>query len=500
MKALYRKYRPTRLEDVVGETGVVEALKQVLKTGKISHAYIFTGPRGCGKTSVARIFAHEINGFKYELEDNYIDIIEIDAASNTGVDNIRELREKALIAPSEGKYKVYIIDEVHMLSTSAFNALLKIMEEPPEHVVFIMATTNPEKIPITITSRAQVFEFHLAEPDEMAKHLRKISDAERIKITPEAILTIVERGGGSFRDSISLLDQISLLADGKTEITPEIIDKALGLPNEQKIAKLLTDYASGDINSVRNGLKELLESGVTAENLTKSLVSAILKSPTDETLHLIQRLFTVSEPFVEAKLVVAFLGEGRAPTTSQVVSRSVSTTAAVSGGVVGQKTVVTAEVKEVSQVSVSGMQNSQAETGKSGAEDIGSTSQATSGGAVDVQGFVDNVMNENPAIGAILQKARFVAKAGKIDVYASNHTYFGILTRGNNPSMLSSCAEGSLVTVHDPKEEAVPEEAGLPGEVVVEKSEETVKNISAISAIMGGVTEIGEDDVPDGAE
>ena len=150
MKALYRKYRPLHLSEVIGQDKTIEQLQGALTNGKISHAYLFVGPRGCGKTSVARIFAHEINHFDYQLEDSYIDIIEIDAATFTSVDNIRELREKAMIMPTLGKYKVYIIDEVHMLSNSAFNALLKILEEPPEHVIFIMATQKKSPPPLSL--------------------------------------------------------------------------------------------------------------------------------------------------------------------------------------------------------------------------------------------------------------------------------------------------------------------------------------------------------------
>ena len=175
MAVLYRKYRPTKLEDVVGQEQVTSVLANAIKSGKISHAFLFIGPRGTGKTSVARILAHAVNGFDYQVEDSYLDIIEIDAASNTGVDNIRELREKAVIAPTKGKYKVYIIDEVHMLTKSASNALLKTLEEPPEHVIFIMATTDAHKVPITISSRTQVHTFKLARPEVMLAHLKEIS-------------------------------------------------------------------------------------------------------------------------------------------------------------------------------------------------------------------------------------------------------------------------------------------------------------------------------------
>ena len=221
MKALYRKYRPCKLAEVVGQEQVTKVLENSLKQGKVSHAYLFIGPRGTGKTSVARIFAHEVNGFKYELEDDYVDIVEIDGASNRGIDNIRELREKAAIAPTSGKYKIYIIDEVHMLTKEAFNALLKTLEEPPTHVIFIMATTDAYKVPVTITSRAQTYTFKLADAATMLAHLRKIADAEDIKIADDALQIIVRRGGGSFRDSLSLLDQISTLSS--EEITKELV-------------------------------------------------------------------------------------------------------------------------------------------------------------------------------------------------------------------------------------------------------------------------------------
>lgn len=307
MAVLYRKYRPTKLEDVVGQEQVTSVLANAIKSGKISHAFLFIGPRGTGKTSVARILAHAVNGFDYQVEDSYLDIIEIDAASNTGVDNIRELREKAVIAPTKGKYKVYIIDEVHMLTKSASNALLKTLEEPPEHVIFIMATTDAHKVPITISSRTQVHTFKLARPEVMLAHLKEISQAEGIKITNEALEIVVRRGGGSFRDSLSLLDQVAAISD--QEITAEVLGHALGLPQEEVIHQLLDSYEKRDSNQVHQLLKDLLGSGVRPEILVSELIETIIAQPKTELLPLLAKLPEVSPPFPEAKLLLAFLGE-----------------------------------------------------------------------------------------------------------------------------------------------------------------------------------------------
>lgn len=292
MKALYRRYRPKTLAEVIGQEQITSVLEKSLKNRKISHAYLFIGPRGTGKTSVARILAHEINGFKYELEDDYLDIIEIDAASNTGVDNIRDLRERAIIAPTKGKFKVYIIDEVHMLSKSAFNALLKTLEEPPEHVVFIMATTDAHKVPITIMSRSQVYTFKLANPSTMFDHLKDICKKEGIKITDDALKIVVKRGGGSFRDSLSLLDQVSTISD--EEITGEMLEKALGLPQDTIVESLLSAYSSGDLATIRKYLTELTESGIKAEITANELIEAIIANPEPQLLPLLDKLIDVS--------------------------------------------------------------------------------------------------------------------------------------------------------------------------------------------------------------
>lgn len=305
IKALYRKYRPTSLADVIGQSQVTDVLSRAITQGKIGHAYLFIGPRGTGKTSVARIFAHAVNGFDYTIEDNYLDIIEIDAASNTGVDNIRELREKAVIAPATGKYKVYIIDEVHMLTKSAANALLKTLEEPPTHVIFILATTDAHKIPITISSRTQVHTFRLASPDIMRSHLRRIADQEGIKITDDALDIVVRRGGGSFRDSLSLLDQITTLTDG--EITADLLVDALGLPEITALNTLLSAYSNSDHHQIHTLLKDLLNTGIKPEVLAGELISLILEHPDTALLPLLEKLPNVQPPFPEAKLLLALL-------------------------------------------------------------------------------------------------------------------------------------------------------------------------------------------------
>ncbi|HMH31205.1 MAG TPA: DNA polymerase III subunit gamma/tau, partial [Methylomirabilota bacterium] len=179
-QALYRKYRSKSLDEIVGQKHITETLSKALKQGKISHAYLFTGPRGVGKTSVARILAHEINGLPYTDDSAHLDIIEIDAASNRRIDEIRELRDKVYVAPTSAKYKVYIIDEVHMLTREAFNALLKTLEEPPEHVVFILATTDAHKLPETIVSRTQRFNFKPADSKEVVGLLGNIAKKEKI--------------------------------------------------------------------------------------------------------------------------------------------------------------------------------------------------------------------------------------------------------------------------------------------------------------------------------
>ena len=326
MKSLYRRYRPRTLDEVVGQEQVTTPIKNSLKEGRVSHAYLFVGPRGCGKTSVARILAHEVNNFPYELEDDYVDIIEIDGASNRGIDNIRELREKVAIAPTLGKYKIYIIDEVHMLTKEAFNALLKTLEEPPEHVIFIMATTDVYKVPVTITSRAQTYTFKLADYDTIVEHLKSICKKEKVKITDDALKIVAKRGGGSFRDSLSLLDQISTLSND--EITKDLVISAMGLPEDEKINDLIEEYLSGDVVKITTSLKDILNAGIKADTLVEELIATIIENPKPELMNLLEKLPEVKDPFSEAKLLVALLGnsslDGRPHASAGIVSKKES--------------------------------------------------------------------------------------------------------------------------------------------------------------------------------
>ena len=458
-KALYRKYRPISLETVVGQDSVVKPLSEAIKNGNLSHAYIFTGPRGCGKTSVARIFAHKINGFKYELEDSYVDIIEIDGASNTGIDNIRDLREKAMIAPSEGKYKVYIIDEFHMLSKSAFNALLKIMEEPPEHVIFLLATTNLEKVPVTILSRAQIYNFHLADSETMFNHLKTIAKKERIKISDDALKIIVRRGGGSFRDSISLLDQISNL---KTEqIEAQDVDSMLGLPEDEKIRALLAAFEASTpgakTEQTTKILKDLLNSGKSAEVIAGDIIERIIENPTAKTLHLIEKLFNVASPFAEAKLLIAFLESEKSIKTEQPqVVLATETTQKV----VMDSSKKAAFLKRVEKAKITMKKQAEAEKTEQTQplETLSLTDSVIQGGTLSLEAFVRDVKDIHRGIGNALERSKFLLKDKELKIFP-NKSYIAVLSKPNNLKLLKSAAPGYFINIVNTAEEKVPENA-----------------------------------------
>jgi DNA polymerase-3 subunit gamma/tau len=272
-QALYRKYRSKSLNEIVGQEHITDTLAKAIKSGRISHAYLFTGPRGVGKTSIARILAHEINGLKYDEQQSHIDIIEIDAASNNGVEDVRDLREKVHIAPAAGKYKIYIIDEVHMLSKAAFNALLKTLEEPPAHVVFILATTEAHKLPETIISRTQRYIFRPIDEAKAVAHLKYIAKEEKITVDDEALKLIAEHGDGSFRDSIGLLDQVG--SHGQ-KVTLTSVQSVLGIAPTQAITALLEAIRSGKAaNELYAQLAALLNQGYQPAHIAKQLAVQI---------------------------------------------------------------------------------------------------------------------------------------------------------------------------------------------------------------------------------
>jgi DNA polymerase III subunit gamma/tau len=311
-QALYRKYRSTNLSEVLGQEHITTALGQALKSGRISHAYLFTGPRGTGKTSIARILANEINKIPYST-DPHLDIIEIDAASNRRIDEIRDLRDKVYIAPASAKYKVYIIDEVHMLTREAFNALLKTLEEPPEHVIFMLATTDAHKLPETIVSRTQRYSLRPVELSTVRAHLADIAKKEKFDIDPEAIELLAEHGEGSFRDSISMLDQVS---HHPGKVTADVVRSQLGVPPAAGVQAVLDSLQQEDITAPLTTLQALYDDGFRAsgiaEQLSKQLRQAMVAgssplAPAD-TLTLLKNLLDVaSSPNPERYLELTLL-------------------------------------------------------------------------------------------------------------------------------------------------------------------------------------------------
>ncbi len=271
---LYRKYRPQKLEEVVGQEHIKKALRNAIELNKISHAYLFTGPRGTGKTSTARIFAKSLNckegptinpcGVCENCVDitnsTPMDVIEIDAASNRKVEDAQNILEKVMYAPVNSRYKIYIIDEVHMLSTTAFNALLKTLEEPPKNVIFILATTEVHKVLDTIKSRCQRFDFKRITTDDIVKHLRYISDNEKINITDDALLTIAKNSAGGMRDSIALLDQLSVL-DSDSPITTEDINTLLGRLSFDTLNSLSDKIINSNPQEAIEELEKIYNSG-----------------------------------------------------------------------------------------------------------------------------------------------------------------------------------------------------------------------------------------------
>ena len=283
--SLYRKYRPQKFEEVVGQNIIVKILINSIANNKIGHAYIFSGPRGTGKTSVAKIFAKAVNCTNFDGEvcnncdnclsanENNLDIIEIDAASNNGVDEIREIKNNSKLLPSKLKYRVYIIDEVHMLSNSAFNALLKTLEEPPSHIIFILATTEINKIPATVLSRCQKFEFKKISEKEIYNRLKTILDIEKINLDDDILKLISELSDGGLRDAINLLDQ--LISLNKKEITRTDVFNLLGSLSDDELFELFDNIIDCNIENILKIINKYVEDCKNFNNLIYGLQNII---------------------------------------------------------------------------------------------------------------------------------------------------------------------------------------------------------------------------------
>jgi len=283
---LARKYRSQTFDDVVGQEPISQTLKNAIKTSHVAHAYLFTGTRGVGKTTMARILAKALNCLKSKepttepcckcdscvavnLGDD-IDVIEIDGASNRRIDDIRDLIENAVYRPARSRFKIYIIDEVHMLTTEAFNALLKLLEEPPSHVKFIFATTEPNKVLATIQSRCQRFDFRNIAPASIAKQLKTILDQEKIKYEEDLIISLAKLANGSMRDGLSLLDR--LISTGVQPLTANLLEEYLGCPNSDKVSQLVAAIGDSDASAAISSTGELINAGLSEVQIADALV------------------------------------------------------------------------------------------------------------------------------------------------------------------------------------------------------------------------------------
>lgn len=483
---------------------MTDILARAIAAGRISHAYLLTGPKGVGKTSIARILAHEINGLPYEDDSSHLDIIEIDAASNNGVEDVRDLREKVQIAPTSAKHKVYIIDEVHMLSKAAFNALLKTLEEPPEHVVFILATTDVDKLPATIISRTQRFSFRSISTADAVKHLRHIADSEKIKIDDDALRLIAERGDGSFRDSISLLDQLSSLTDSKTGITTELIEASIGLAPKKMIDQLIETVESHDIPALVATLDGAFDQGISgavlASQLTQRIREMVVEKP--QLLPLLDSLLDVAkspQPNLKLLSVLGTVATPKHVTKTVALAAPVLEVSATIEELEKQATrkrpVAKAEIKAVDGGGTSSIEENVPDQGEPSAtgeqklpierspkvNDVTST-DLKSETKFDPAKLIEYTREHYVAVYSVLSKCTFELDAGVLTIYAGNKFYKKKLDDTKYAPLLSQSLETlgykdleihTIPTAHPPSD----------------------KQAFAVAAIMGGGEEVSVETV-----
>ncbi len=467
--ALYRKYRSRSLAEVVGQDHVTTLLANALKQGKVAHAYLFTGPKGVGKTSIARILAHEINEVPYDDESTHLDIIEIDAASNNGVEDIRDLRDRVQIAPVSAKKKIYIIDEVHMLSKPAFNALLKTLEEPPEHVVFILATTDIDKVPETIISRTQRHSFRRASEADIVKNLKRIAKKEGANVDSSVLELLAKHSDGSFRDSVSLFDQLLSAADSDT-ITTEHVTKSLGLVPADGVERLLELTKSGDVAGINKMLLELESHGVPPRTTASQLAEYIRKN-------------LATQPQL-SKLLDDLLDVSRSHYPELKLLTVLSLFATPSGETLPvERTVTSAEPKLSARSRSSKQADAPEPTEKEVAVDAPvkkKSSKPKATGPFDWDTLVTHVRTHHVALHSVLSKCEPEIADGTLKLYTKSAFYKKKLDDPKYRALLNSSLE----------------ELGYDFEIETIAASKPLKDSQAarVAAIMGGGEEVSVDD------
>ena len=480
-QALYRKYRSRSLDEVLGQDHVTSILRRALDQGKIAHAYLLTGPRGVGKTSVARILAHEINHLPYDDDSSNLDIIEIDAASNNGVDDIRVLREKAQVAPVSAPKKVYIIDEVHMLSKSAFNALLKTLEEPPEHVVFILATTDADKLPATILSRVQQFFFHPIPTEIMTRQLMNIAKKEGFAIEEDAARLIAERSHGGFRDGISTLDQLSILATSDQPLTANMVTEYLGLSDATMLGNLLDSYPSDDNEKVLNIFQELENSGANSVVVSHQLLSIarnrLQKNP--NLVGLVQQLIEVDRhPHPDLKLLTIFMNSNSQPTEKPVAPKKNIAQAATQKPAKKPTPIKSAEPTKPTEKPIEKEEKPAEPTKKPAAKPKKTDAPLE----LNWEKVIERAKEKSLGLASLLQKSQWSFDGEKLTIYAGSAFYKKKLDDAKNKPLIS---------------EIISEETAMDLEIDIigEKKPPEDEKLAEIAELMGGGEEVKLEDI-----